>query len=119
MLDKQLRRIKRHGSIRKKISGTGERPRVCVRRSLKHFYIQAIDDIKAVTLASASTLIEEFKKSETGAKKVESAKRLGSFFAERLKQKGIRKVAFDRAGYQYHGRVKALAEAMREAGIEF
>jgi large subunit ribosomal protein L18 len=95
-----------------------ERPRVCVRRSLNNFYVQAIDDIRAVTMASASTLDKGFKASEK-SKKVEIAQQLGKFFAERLKEKGILKIAFDRAGYQYHGRIKALADAMREAGIQF
>jgi large subunit ribosomal protein L18 len=90
-----------------------------VRRSLNNIYVQAIDDIAAVTLASASTRDKGFQKPEGPADKTAMSKCLGQYFAERLKQKGISKIAFDRAGYQYHGRVKALAEALREAGIQF
>lgn len=119
MLKKELSRKKRHGSIRKKISGTPERPRLCVRRSLKNLYVQVIDDMKSITLAAASTRDKNFTGTDAKRKKSEAASQLGKYFAGQLKEKGILKIAFDRAGYQYHGRIKALAEAMREAGIQF
>jgi large subunit ribosomal protein L18 len=107
-----------HDRIRKKVIGTPERPRLNVYRSLNHIYAQVVDDLKGVTIAAASTA--EGKKSErTTGGNVASAKTVGKTIAERAKQKGITQVVFDRGGYLYHGRVKALADAAREAGLQF
>jgi len=119
MLKKDLRRLKRHGKIRKRMSGTPERPRLCVHRSLKSIYVQVVDDVATRTLFSFSTLDKEFQKSKPAKGKVAAASKLGEFFAGKLKERGITKVAFDRGGYLYHGRVKALADALRQGGIEF
>ena len=119
MLNKEAGRQKRHGRIRKKMIGTPERPRLAVHRSIKNLYVQVIDDIDSRTLYSFSTQDKEFIKKAAKASKTEKAKGLGQFFAARLKEKGISKIAFDRGGYKYHGRVKALADSLREAGIEF
>ena len=107
----------RHLRIRKKLSGSGDRPRLCVFRSLHHLYAQVIDDTRGVTLASASTL-DAALRGATGAK-VERARAVGLAIAERARAAGIETVVFDRGGYLYHGRVKALAEAAREGGLEF
>jgi len=104
-----------HARIRAKLSGTTERPRLNVYRSLNHIYAQVIDDQKGETLVSASTLS---LKLEVGGN-VASAKEIGKAIAERAVEKGIKQVVFDRGGYLYHGRVKALADAAREAGLEF
>ncbi|HTV03796.1 MAG TPA: 50S ribosomal protein L18 [Acidobacteriaceae bacterium] len=104
-----------HARIREKIQGTPERPRLNVYRSLNHIYAQVIDDTKGATLASASTVAAKIK---TGGN-VAAAKEVGKLVAERAKEKGINKVVFDRGGYLYHGRIKALADAAREAGLEF
>ena len=109
-------RLRIHRRIRKKLSGTTERPRLAVFRSVAHIYAQVIDDSKGVTLASASTL--EKGVTETGGT-IAAAKLIGQRVAERAREQGIGTVVFDRGGYQYHGRVKALAEAAREAGLEF
>ncbi|HLD50675.1 MAG TPA: 50S ribosomal protein L18 [bacterium] len=119
MLDKEAGRLKRHGRIRKKMFGTAERPRLNVHRSLKNLYVQVIDDTQSRTLYSFSTQDKEFIKKVAKASKTQKAKSLGQFFAGGLKEKGISKIAFDRGGYQYHGRIKALADSLREAGIEF
>nr|WP_228099270.1 50S ribosomal protein L18 [Granulicatella sp. 19428wC4_WM01] len=105
----------RHARVRTKISGTAECPRLNVFRSNKHIYAQLIDDVAGVTLASASTLDKELAKTT----KTEQAVAVGQLIAERAIQKNIKKVVFDRGGYLYHGRVKALAEAARENGLEF
>ncbi len=118
MLKKQAARKARHKGIRKKMSGTTERPRLCVFRSLNHLYAQAIDDLDGKTLCAASTAEKTFVSSVKGPK-AQKAEKLGEILGERLKSKGIAKIAFDRAGYQYHGRVKALAEALRKSGIQF
>jgi large subunit ribosomal protein L18 len=115
-------RQKVHTRIRKKLAGTPERPRLNVYRSENHIYAQVIDDAKGATLVSA-TSVEKGKgtkgeKRPTGGN-VSSAKEVGKLIAERAKEKGIKKVVFDRGGYLYHGRVKALADAAREAGLEF
>ena len=102
-----------HARIRAKLSGTGERPRLNVYRSLNHIYAQVIDDQTGQTLVSASTI-----KMKTGGN-VAAAKEIGKAVAERAVEKGIKKVVFDRGGYLYHGRIKALADAAREAGLEF
>lgn len=112
-------RKRRHLRVRKSISGTAERPRLNVYRSLTQIYAQLIDDIKGHTLVSASTLDSELKKELKGLKKTEQARLVGKLVAERAVKKGIRQVVFDRAGYKYHGRVKALAEAARESGLVF
>lgn len=119
MKAKELARIKRHGRFRKKISGTTERPRLVVRRSLKNLYVQVIDDSQAKTLCAFSTADKSFVKSASKSNKTQRAEKMGQAFASQLKEKGIKKIAFDRGGYQYHGRVKALAESLRQAGIEF
>ncbi len=107
-----------HTRIRAKISGTAERPRLNVYRSLNHIYTQLIDDAAGVTLVSASS---QGKKADGAAYggNVEAAKAVGKLIAERAQEKGIKKVVFDRGGYLYHGRVKALADAAREAGLDF
>lgn len=112
-------RKKRHLRIRKNIVGTAERPRLNVFRSSQHMYAHLIDDVSGTTLVSASTLDKELKdKVENGAN-IESAKLIGELVARRAIEKGYKKVVFDRGGYLYHGRVKALAEAARETGLEF
>ncbi len=119
MLKKESRRIKRHRKIRKKLAGVPERPRLSVHRSLNNIYVQVIDEIAEKTLLSFSTLDKEFSKSVGKASKTTKSGKLGEFFGDRLKKKGIQKVTFDRGGYKYHGRVKALAESLRQAGIDF
>ncbi|MBI1740623.1 MAG: 50S ribosomal protein L18 [Acidobacteriales bacterium] len=121
MLTRTSRNVTRrrvHDRIRKKMFGTPERPRLNVYRSLNHIYAQVVDDLKGVTIAAASTA--EGKKGErpTGGN-VAAAKNVGKAIAERAKQKGVTQVVFDRGGYLYHGRVKALADAAREAGLQF
>ncbi len=111
-----LRRKKR---VKKKIRGTSERPRLCVYRSLKHIYAQIIDDERGITLVSSSTLDRELRDGLSGMKKVEKAREVGKLVAKRALEKGIKKVVFDRNGFLYHGRVKALAEGAREGGLEF
>jgi large subunit ribosomal protein L18 len=110
-----------HTRIRKKLQGTTERPRLNVYRSTSHLYVQVIDDSKGATLLAANTL--EFGEAKEGKRptggNVSAAKQLGKTIAERAKQKGINKVVFDRGGYLYHGRIKALADAAREGGLEF
>jgi large subunit ribosomal protein L18 len=106
--------------VRSKISGTPERPRLNVFRSANHIYAQVIDDLKGHTLVSASTLDKESRTDfKDGLTKLDEAKLVGKIVAERAKEKGITKVVFDRAGYLYHGRIKALADAAREAGLDF
>jgi large subunit ribosomal protein L18 len=107
------RRFKRHLRVRNKIKGTAERPRLVVFRSLKHIYAQLVDDSARRTLATVSDLgIEEGKKGE-------KASQVGKLIAERAKSAGISRVVFDRAGYRYHGRIKAVADGAREGGLEF
>ncbi|GAB2695921.1 50S ribosomal protein L18 [Paenibacillus thermoaerophilus] len=117
--DKNKARLKRHLRVRKKISGTAERPRLNVFRSSKHMYAQLIDDVKGVTLAAASTVDKELRDQISNGGNVESARKVGELIAKRAKEKGITTVVFDRGGYLYHGRVQALADAAREAGLEF
>lgn len=112
-------RKRRHLRVRKRIAGTSKCPRLNVYRSLSQIYAQVIDDTKGHTLASASTLDSELKKQLKGLKKTEQARLVGELMAERAKKVGIREVVFDRGGYKYHGRVKALAEAARESGLVF
>jgi large subunit ribosomal protein L18 len=104
-----------HARIREKLSGSGERPRLNVYRSLNHIYAQIVDDQKGETLVSASSLALKLKSGGN----IAAAKEIGKAIADRAKEKGIKRVVFDRGGYLYHGRVKALADAAREAGLEF
>ena len=113
---KSISRDRRHARVRTKISGTADCPRLCVFRSNTGIYVQVIDDVAGKTLASASTLDKEVK---TKASNIEAAKEVGSLIAKRANKAGIKTVVFDRGGYQYHGKVKALAEAAREGGLEF
>ena len=114
----ELRRI-RHKRIRKHITGTAERPRLCVFRSSRHIYAQIIDDESGHTLVCASTLEKELRDQIKGLRKTEQAAAIGKLIAQRALEKGIKSVVFDRGGYKYHGRVKAVADASREAGLEF
>ena len=117
-LSKNVTRRHVHDRIRKKVVGTAERPRLNVYRSLNHIYVQVIDDLKGATIVAASTAEGKKGERKTGGN-VASAKDLGKTIAQRAKAKGISKVVFDRGGYIYHGRVKALADAAREAGLQF
>lgn len=112
-------RIRRHKRIRKKVFGLSERPRLSVYRSLNHIYAQIIDDYKGNTLVSASSLDKDLTPHKGHRGNVAMAKKVGELVAKRAADKGIKKVVFDRSGYLYHGRIKALAEAAREAGLEF
>jgi large subunit ribosomal protein L18 len=112
-------RIKRKMSVRKKLSGTADRPRLSVFRSAKHIYVQAIDDETGATLASASTMDKEISSSLTGMKKADAASKVGELVGKRLVNKGVKGCVFDRNGYRYHGRVAAVATGAREAGLEF
>jgi large subunit ribosomal protein L18 len=105
-----------HKRIRAKLAGTAERPRLAIFRSVAHIYAQVIDDQAGTTLVSASSVD---KGGKTNGGNIAAAKTIGKLVAERAKEKGVTKVVFDRGGYQYHGRVKALADAAREAGLEF
>jgi len=115
----RLARQRRHARVRKKLTGTAEKPRFCVFRSLNHIYAQVIDDTAGRTLVATSDLDAELKNKVDGKKKMESAELVGSQAAQRALSKGIKQVVFDRGGFRYHGRVKALAEAARKAGLEF
>jgi large subunit ribosomal protein L18 len=115
--DGQRKRV--HARVRMKVSGTTERPRLCVYRSVGHIYTQIIDDRAGSTLVSASSIDKEVKKGLKGGGNIAAAKSVGKEIAERAKAAGISKVVFDRGGYKYHGRVKALADAAREAGLQF
>jgi large subunit ribosomal protein L18 len=118
-LSKQESRLRKRLRIRQKISGTNERPRMSVFKSNKQIYVQLIDDIAGVTLASASSRNKEIAEKATGLKKTEQAKLVGKLIAEISISKGISNVVFDRGGYLYHGRVKQLAEGAREGGLKF
>ena len=115
-LEKKEIRNRIHRRIRRKLAGTAERPRLAVFRSVAHIYAQVIDDSKSATLVSASSVD---KGGKTNGGNVSAAKAIGKLVAQRAQEKGIKQVVFDRGGYQYHGRIKALAEAAREAGLEF
>ena len=114
-VDRKAGRVRRHARIRKAITGTAERPRLCVMVSNKNIYAQLVDDEKSATLATASST----GKNGVGRKNVDGAKLIGQRLGELAKQLGVQAVVFDRGGYLYHGRVKAIAEAVREAGIKF
>jgi len=116
---KRLARIKRRRRIRKRIKGTTSRPRLCVFRSARHIYAQIIDDTRGLTLVSASSIEVEIRKKEKFENKVALATFIGKQVAERAREKGIQKVVFDRNGFLYHGRVKAVSEGARESGLEF
>jgi large subunit ribosomal protein L18 len=116
---RQAARLKRQRRIRKTITGSPERPRLSVFRSTKHIYAQIIDDGQGQTVAAASTLSAALKEKLAGLKKAEAARLVGELLAARAKEKGIVKVVFDRNGFLYHGRVKAVAESCREHGLEF
>lgn len=118
-VNKEKARVKKHTKIKAKISGTADRPRVSVFRSLTNISVQLIDDVKGVTLASASSNDKEIKADVKVGGNIEAAKIVGKKLAERAMAKGIKAVVFDRSGYLYTGRVKALADAAREAGLEF
>jgi large subunit ribosomal protein L18 len=112
-------RERRKLRIRRKISGTAERPRLSVFRSAKHIYAQVVDDVAGTTVAHASTLSRDVRTDITEASKLDAAKKVGQSIAKLLLAKGIEKVVFDRNGYLYHGRVRALADAARAAGLKF
>jgi large subunit ribosomal protein L18 len=113
-------RMSRHQRVRKKVEGTSERPRLCVFRSLKHIYAQVIDDTAGATLATSSTLVPEVReKLKEDMDKVAQSKIVGQVLGEKARERGILQVTFDRNGYRYHGRVKALADGAREGGLEF
>ena len=114
-----LARLKRKKRIRKNIFGNQERPRLSVFRSTKHIYAQIIDDTKGVTLVSASTLDKEYLENKVEGKKVEIAKAIGNLIGKRALDNGIKKVVLDRNGFLYHGRIKALSDGAREAGLNF
>lgn len=118
-LTKEQARKRSHNRIRKIVSGTPDRPRLAVYRSVKQIYVQAIDDVSGKTIASASSLEKEFKESGKNGSNIDAAKAVGDFIAKRLQEKGVTTAVFDRGGFIYHGRVKALAEAAREAGLKF
>lgn len=122
MITKKNRKIavaRRHRRIRVQLSGTTERPRLAVYRSNKHIYAQIIDDVKGVTLVSAGTTEETFKSENNHGGNVDSASAIGKTVAERALNAGIKQVVFDRGGFVYHGRIAALADAAREAGLDF
>ncbi len=112
-------RKRRHRRVRKRVVGTSQRPRFNVFRGLKHTYAQVIDDTRGHTLVAASTLDPELGDKVKGLTKTEQAKLVGGLLARRSLERGVKKVVFDRGGYKYHGRVKSLAEAAREEGLEF
>src|SRR6266496_5367088 len=117
--DSNVVRLRIHDRIRKRLTGSSARPRLAVFRSNKHIYAQVIDDSEGTTLTAASTLDADAKKDAKSGGNIAAAKAVGKLVAERAKAKGIEAVLFDRGGYIYHGRVKALAEAAREAGLKF
>ena len=118
-LSRSAHRERLHSRLRRKISGSTERPRLCVFRSSRHIIAQVIDDQAGRTLASASSLDGEFRKGNKSGGNVAASKAVGKAIAERARAAGVEKVVFDRGGYQYHGRIQALAEAAREAGLKF
>ena len=119
MLERELLRQSRHDRVRKKVAGDPERPRLAVYRSLNNIYAQIIDDTKGVTLVSASTIDKELKDTAKSGGNIDAAKSVGEMVAKRALENGIKAVVFDRGGYKFHGRIKALADAARESGLEF
>ncbi len=118
-LSSEAHRRRIHVRMRKKIAGTSDRPRLCVHRSSRHIRAQVVDDLAGRTIVSASSLDKEVRATLKGGGNVAASKVVGKAIAERARAKGVEKVVFDRGGYQYHGRVQALAEAAREAGLKF
>ena len=118
-VDRRLGRARRRKHVRKKIFGTPERPRLNVFRSVRHIYAQIIDDTRGHTLVSASTLDPEVREQIDGLSKTEQARVVGEALAARAIEQDVRQVVFDRAGYKYHGRIEALADAAREGGLDF
>ena len=118
-INKNQIRKQRHVRVRNHISGTAEKPRLCVYRSLNHIYTQLIDDVAGKTLAAASTKEKDIEEAVKGKTKCEQAKAVGSSLAKKALEKGVKAVVFDRGGYLYTGRVKAVADGAREAGLEF
>jgi large subunit ribosomal protein L18 len=118
-VSREIARKRRHDRVRKKVTGTPERPRLNVYRSLDNIYAQVIDDTTGNTLVSASTVDKELRAQLASLKKGDQAKAVGKVIAERAAAKGIKEVVFDRGGYPYHGRVKALADGSREGGLVF
>ncbi|MDE6667639.1 MAG: 50S ribosomal protein L18 [Clostridia bacterium] len=118
-IDKNEERLRRHARVRKKISGTKECPRLSVYRSLNHIYVQIIDDVKGVTLCSASTMEKDVKAKISNMTKTDAAKEVGKAVAAKAKKLKIKNVVFDRGGYIYTGRVQAVADGAREAGLNF
>jgi len=117
MFKREIFREARHGRVRKRVAGVEEKPRLAIFRSLNNIYAQVIDDDKGVTLTAASSVDKELRGKSGG--NIDGAKAVGELVAKRAQEKGIKKVVFDRGGYQYHGRIKAVADAAREAGLEF
>jgi large subunit ribosomal protein L18 len=115
----QAARIRRHARVRKHVSGTAAKPRLTVYRSLTHIYAQVIDDVARATIVAASDVEADLKGKTTGKNKSDVATLIGEAVAQRAKEKGIKQVVFDRGGYPFHGRIKALAEAARAGGLEF
>ena len=118
-VERRVGRHRRHTRVRAKVQGTNSRPRLCVFRSLNHIYAQVIDDSLGHTLATASTLDPEIRSAADSKTKTDKSELVGSLVARRALGKGISQVAFDRGGYKYHGRIKALAEAARQQGLKF
>lgn len=118
-IESRLARKNRHARVRAKLRGTPDRPRLCVFRSLNHIYAQIIDDSKGHTMACASSLEQELKAEADGSVKLDRAKMVGTLMARRAQEHGVSRVVFDRGGYKYHGRIKALAEAARQGGLKF
>ncbi|MFZ1757057.1 MAG: 50S ribosomal protein L18 [Caldilineaceae bacterium] len=112
-------RTRRHQRVRRKVHGTADRPRLNVFRSLTHIYAQVINDDDGTTVVAASTVEPALRDKLSSLSKIDEAKEVGKLVAERAKEKGVESVVFDRGGYQYHGRVKALADASRESGLNF
>lgn len=119
MRSKRRGRRRRHGRIRNRVTGTAARPRLCVFRSLKHISAQVVDDVEGKTLAAASTVEKALRDSLKITSNVEAARAVGKLVAERAQEKGIASVVFDRGGFLYHGRLKGLAEAARQGGLQF
>jgi large subunit ribosomal protein L18 len=119
LIDRNSERRRIHDRIRRKVSGSPDRPRLCVYRSSRYIYAQIVDDSQGKTLASASTIEKDLRGECKGTGNIEASKLVGRKIAERAKNKGIEAVVFDRGGYIYHGRVKAVAEAARESGLKF
>jgi large subunit ribosomal protein L18 len=116
---KRQLRLRRHRRVRKKVTGSTQRPRLCVFRSVRHIYAQVIDDSQGRTLVAASTLDPDLRSQVSYGGNVDAARLVGRLLAERAQEQGIRAVVFDRGGFAYHGRVAGLAEGAREAGLEF